>query len=249
MSEQNQEIEEEKISAEEAERLTTDALLERPITAKTSDGQFYYIYPPSIGIKMLTDPILRSLQIDKKFIEVNSTMEMLRVLRSQRMDVLRLIAYHTFKRRSDAIYEEYVEKRIQELDKEVDDSDLLTLFSYTTLWNAWPHKMQLYYGMDKERETKTRVHEELSKKGGLVFGGRSLYGRLVDFACQRYGWQVGYVIWGVSEINLSMMMADSISSITMTKEEMDKMGVSNERDIIDADDPANWMSIREMFNK
>ena len=45
------------------------------------------------------------------------------------------------------------------------------------------------------------------------------------------------------------MMADSISSVTMTKEEMEKMGVSNEREVIDADDPANWQSIREMFNK
>ena len=32
-------------------------------------------------------------------------------------------------------------------------------------------------------------------------------------------------------------------------EEMEKMGVSNEREVIDADDPANWQSIREMFNK
>lgn len=245
----DEEKQKEKERQEEMENLVCDALLEKPISFKTNDGRFYYIYPPSLGIQMLCDPIMRKLDIDEKFLKMNVTMEMLRVIRSKRDNLLRLVAYHSFKRRSDANTEEMVEKRVQEFNEIIDDSDLMTLFSYISSWRTWTKKIMEHYKIDKEREEKENVHKELSKKGGLVFGGRSLYGRLIDFACQRYGWQVGYVIWGVSEINLTMMMADAISTIQLTKDEMSKMGVSNDRETISADDPANWQQIKQLANK
>lgn len=233
----------------EMENLVCDALLERPITFQTQDGRFYYLYQPSLGIQLLIEPILRSLDIDKNFLEVNSMLELTRVITTQRKDVLRLIAYLSFRRRSDVMQEELMLKRIEEFEHGIDTSDLLTLFSYVTSWSTWTRRMQEFYHMDKEREDKEHVHSELSKKGGLVFGGRSIYGRLIDFACQRYGWQLGYVLWGISITNLNMMMADSISTVQLTKEEMSKMGVSNDREYIDADDPSNWQRIRQMLNR
>ena len=233
----------------EIEQMVCDTLIERPITFKTSKGRFYYLYQPSIGIQLLSDSILRNLGVDQLFLAANSTLEMMRIMSYKRNDILRLIAYHSFKRRSDAMIEELVEKRIEEFNEEIELADLMTLFSYIASWGCWPDKIQEFYHIDKERETKEQVNSELSNKGGLVFGGKSIFGTLIDFACQRYGWQVGYVLWGVSANNLNMMMADSISTVTMTKEEMEKIGVSNDREVIDADDPANWQSISRMFNK
>lgn len=244
----DEEKQKEKERQAEMEKLVCDALLERPISFKTNDGRFYYIYPPSLGIQLLCDPIVRNLDIDPEFLKLNSTMEMLRVVRSNREELLRLVAYHSFKRRSDASVEDMVQKRIEEFRGVIDDSDLLTLFSYIKSWDTWPSKIMEFYKIDKDREEKEEVHRELSKKGGLVFGGLSIFGRLIDFSCQRYGWQVGYVIWGVSSTNLSLMMADSISTVQLTKDEISKMGISNDRDAISADDPANWQKIRELVN-
>lgn len=231
----------------EIESLVSDVLLERPITFRTNDGRFYYLYPPSIGVQLLCDPILRSLDFDRGFLEVNSTWEMARVISSHRNEVLRIVAYHSFKRRSDAIIEEYVLKRIDEFDKGIDMSDLLTIFSYISSWNIQVNTIQKFYHIDKERDTKEYVHNELSKKGGLVFGGRSIFGKLIDCACQRYGWQVGYVLWGVSANNINMMMSDSITTIQLTKDEMSKMGVSNDREYIDADNKDNIQKIKELL--
>lgn len=248
MSKQTKDKEEDKRAAE-IEQMVCDALLERPISFKTSDGRFYYIYQPSLGIQMLAEPILRNLDIDKQFLEVNSLYEMTRVITTKRNDVLRLLAYHSFKRRSDASIEELVEKRIKEFDEIIDTADLLTLFNYITSWSLWATKIQEHYRMNEDREEKDRVMQELSKKGGLTYGGRSIYGRLIDFACQRYGWQVGYVVWGVSLTNLNVMMADAITTIQMTKDEMNKIGVSNDRDVIKADDPANKQRIIELLRR
>ena len=245
MTKQEKDIEN-KERAAKIETMLCDAILERPISFQTQDGRFYYIYQPSFGVYLLCDPIMRSLDIDKDFFGVNSTLEMTRVIVAKRQEVLRLVAYHSFKRRSDAICEDLVQKRIKEFDEIIDTSDLLTLFSYITAWRGDVAAMQEYFKIDKDRESKNEVHQELSKKGGLVYGGRSIYGQLIDFACQRYGWQMGYVVWGISMTNLTMMTSDYITTIQMTKEEMRKMNLSNDRDVIKADDPSNWSKIRDM---
>lgn len=44
---------------------------------------------------------------------------------------------------------------------------------------------------------------ELSKKvqNQYVFGGKSIWGALIDAACERYGWTFDYVVWGISYNN------------------------------------------------
>ena len=66
--------------------------------------------------------------------------------------------------------------------------------------------------------------------------GKSIYGLLVDFACQRYGWTLDYILWGISLVNLNMLFADAITTVYLNDEERKKLGMSN-GEVIDADDP------------
>ena len=76
-----------------------------------------------------------------------------------------------------------------------------------------------------------------------------MYGSIIDYAAERYGWQVGYIVWGVSIINLNMMMCDSVTSVFLTKEESSKIGVSTDKIFINADDPKQAERIARMFGK
>jgi len=62
-----------------------------------------------------------------------------------------------------------------------------------------------------------------------------VWGGLLDVVLQKYHWTLDYLLWGISYVNVQMLLADSIST---TKEE----------ETIDADDPRNRDAIKEMLS-
>ena len=40
-------------------------------------------------------------------------------------------------------------------------------------------------------------------RSSIAFGGKSIWGTLIDAACERYGWSYQYVLWGISYSNPS----------------------------------------------
>ncbi len=102
-------------------------------------------------------------------------------------------------------------------------------------------------GMDLDHDRKRKVMSAKKSDGTFVFGGCSIYGSIIDAACERYGWTLEYVVWGISHINLMMMLSDQVSSVFLSKEEKKDAHISNDRDVIMADDKRNNKKILEMF--
>jgi hypothetical protein len=62
-----------------------------------------------------------------------------------------------------------------------------------------------------------------------------VWGGLLDVVLQKYHWTLDYLLWGISYINVQMLLADSIST-------------TQEEETIDADDPRNRDAIKEMLS-
>lgn len=75
-----------------------------------------------------------------------------------------------------------------------------------------------------------------------------MYGQIIDAACERYGWTFDYVLWGISLINLQMMLADKVSSVYLTDDENKRLHIVKSANVIDGDNPENAARIREMLN-
>jgi len=223
---------------EDIDKLMLDAILEKPI-AFTLDGRYFYVYPPSIGTSILTDGLLRKLDIDTKFMAFNEYMELVRVCTVHREVALRLIVIHTFQRRSDAIIEEKVLKRMDEL-KNLDAAELSSLLIAIMTWTGIRAKITKHIGLDAEKKTREKIRKvKDDDTSSIVFGGLSLYGTLLDQAAERYGWELGYILWGVSAINLNMMLSDSVQSVYLTEKEQKMAHLTPGGKIIKADDPKN----------
>ena len=54
-------------------------------------------------------------------------------------------------------------------------------------------------------------------KSSRVVGGRSQWGKILDVVCAKYGWTYHYTLWGVSYQNLSMMLADTYTTLIHSK--------------------------------
>ena len=88
-----------------------------------------------------------------------------------------------------------------------------------------------------------------SEKFLLRASGNSTYGTMIDFACQRYGWTFDYVVWGISYINLRMLMADAITTVYLSSDEMKQLGISGSEEIIDAGNPKNRERIKALLEE
>lgn len=103
-----------------------------------------------------------------------------------------------------------------------------------------------HLGIDKEKEWQAKAMRAKNNNNSLVFGGKSIYGTLIDTACERYGWTLEYVVWGISYANLQLLLADSVTSIYLSDEERKRINIPKDRRVINADDPANMEKIKAM---
>ena len=104
-------------------------------------------------------------------------------------------------------------------------------------------------GIDKENTERKRIAKVKKNNSSISFGGNSTYGTMIDFACQRYGWTFDYVVWGISYINLRMLMADAITTVYLSSDEMKQLGISGSEEIIDAGNPKNRERIKALLEE
>ena len=222
-----------------------DAIMEKPI-GFTVGGRHFCLYPPSLGKNFLVSRLVKQLEINNNIIKENPFLESLRICKYKRELVCRIIAYYTLKSKSDLLNEAIISKRSEYFKKALDENELAQLLITVTSWDNIDSYLK-YYGLDKEKLLRIRI-SNLKKDNcsNVTFGGLSIYGAIIDYACQRYGWTMDYVVWGISYVNLQMLMADAITTVYLSKEEKKKLHIPTDRTYINGDDPNNMQKIKSM---
>lgn len=78
-----------------------------------------------------------------------------------------------------------------------------------------------------------------------TFGGKTIYGLLIDAACKNYGWTKEYAVWGIDVISLRLMLADSINSVYLSDEDLKHLHIPS-GDVLDAGNAENTAEILAM---
>lgn len=222
-----------------------DMILEKPLEFYIEQER-YRLYPVTLGKSYLIQRLVSSLGIKAENVQINPFLEALRLCRDKVDTVARIIAYSTIKDKETLFDEDFVSKRASHFIETLDTEDLAKLLLYILTGDKVEECIK-YLGLDKEREDQKKVLKVKNKGSNVLsFGGKSMYGTLIDIACERYGWTMDYVVWGISYANLRMLMADMITTISLTDEEKKKVHLRT-KDFIDGDNPDNIDRIRAMF--
>ena len=155
------------------------------------------------------------------------------------------IALHDFQIFKELFDYDFVQERCNFFYKEIDNDSMAQLL-VMVLSEGDISAYIKHLGIDKEKEWQAKAMRAKKDNNSLTFGGKSIYGTLIDTACQRYGWTFEYVVWGISYANLQLLLADSVTSIYLSDEERKRVNIPQDRDIINADDPANMAKIKAM---
>ena len=224
----------------------TDAVIERPVVFSVGKEKLS-IYPASLGKMFLVSRILDSMKVSQKNLSEDPFSEAVRLCKYRREGVIRLIAFYTVKDKDDHFDIDLIDGRCSVLSS-LDDDNLATLL-VVVLTQDCSDRFIKEYGIDKEKQLVQKVVKYKQDKGNLSFGGKTVYGTLIDSACERYGWSLEYVVWGISYTNLRMITADSVVSMYLSKEDMKKLHISADREVINASDPKNFEKIKAMLEE
>ena len=222
-----------------------DTIIERPVGFNIGSQQFY-LYPPTLGITYHLARLFKSLEADARLISANPYLEAIRLCTEKKEIVCRILSNYTFNRKEDVFDGIKGEVRAKEFS-ELAAEELATIFTIVLSGDNTEEFIK-YFGIDKERLERSRIAAVKKDNSSVTFGGNSTYGTLIDFACQRYGWTMDYVMWGISYANLKMLMADAITTIYLSEEERKLLG-RGVGEVINADDPRNRELIRRMIGE
>lgn len=216
----------EKDSDKELEQFVIDCVTERP-KAFEVDGETFYVYPMTLGKTYLLQQYVTELGIDAEHLSLNLNMELLRLSKDKRDICLDIINLMTSKGYDEVFDEERAASRKEYFSEHIEDADMASLM-LLFLSNDKTAAAMAYLGIEKEQQRMRKVMDAKSKgdKNNMTFGGKSVFGSLIDAACERYGWTKEYVLWGIDYPSLRMMLADKITSLYVSDEELKKVPLS-----------------------
>ena len=82
-----------------------------------------------------------------------------------------------------------------------------------------------------------------------TFGGKTIFGQLIDPAIERYGWTYEYVVWGVSYATLTVLLADKVTQVFLTDDEKKRVPKHLlDNDKMSGDDPRNYARMMKEFS-
>ncbi len=214
-----------------------DTIIDRPKGFSVGRRHFY-LYPVTLGKMYLQQRVTESLDLNKELLQVSPYAEALRLVETKREACCLLLAYHTLQTKKEVLSNRTVTIRKNIFLREMDNEGIATLI-LACLTNDKTALFIQHFGIDKEIERMSEIAKAKESKNTFSFGGKSIYGTLIDAACERYKWTFDYVLWEISYTNLMLLMKDKVTSLYLTDEEMKKTHINNTSDMIDGNNKAS----------
>lgn len=224
----------------------TRIVCERPLPLRIG-GRSYYIHPPSLGKSLLVSALMARLGVDAAAAP-RGPAGILAAVAADEEAALRLCAMILSRGRDELLDEARLEALRADLRADTDAAGLVEIIHAYLTHRPAAHWMKAL-GIDRERRRLDRLLRAKDKSSSVAVGAVTVFGSLIDAACQRYGWTYDYTVWGVSLVSLQLMLADAGQVVYLTDKERRRAGVSTDGVRLDADDPANEGRIVELLSK
>jgi len=197
-----------------------DALLGAPCEF-FADGRRYLLHRPPLGVVILTRRIMQAAGIDSRALTVSPFEEALRLCgdAEKRPAVLELLTHFTLSGKDDHYNSRLITRTRKRLDAALsreEVAELLLLALSLDDYSAYLRET----GMDEDLGARERAARAKRDGSTLFFGGKTLFGAVVDAACAKYGWTLDYCVWGVPYTTLRLLSCDAVTSVYMSDEEM-----------------------------
>lgn len=201
-----------------------DAVMDRPREFFIGNKR-YCLWAPTLGVSLMLGRHLQSVGVDPELMQTNPSIEVLRLVHEKRDDVCYILAILSFRSFLELSNSKTLTRRAKTYSDGLTDEEIAQL-ALIGLNSIDANKLIEMSGLEAERKEQSRISEFKNKDGHTkMFGGRTMYGTLIDAACRAYGWSKEYVVWGIDLTSLRMMLADKVDSVYLSDDDMKQIGI------------------------
>lgn len=223
-----------------------DVIIEKPISIKISNRKFK-IMPFSLGKTLMLSKYNKLLKINGNLIKIAPLQALVDLCGKNENIISQIIAIILTNKKERLLDDYYINDLTAFIEEKTNLTERATImqlyFEFPTI-----SKYIKMLGIDKEKEKAHKAIKAKEKSSSIQVGGVSIYGNLIDVACNRYKWTYDYVVWGLSYTNLQLLLADAVQDIYLTQKERAKAHISTDGINISGDDPKNIALIKNLLN-
>lgn len=215
-----------------------DLIVERPHNFKLGERSFS-IKPLTLGKMLILSKYNTMLLSSLRGRQRKQPQEVLLDLcKTQPKIVSHIIAIYITADGERLLDDDYVAELDAFICKEMDDVQKATFLQL-----YYEEKTAAYFmgelRITEEKEKQRLAMRAKDKSSSLSVGGVSIFGNLIDFACEKFGWTYQYVLWGVSYNVLQLMIADMPQSIYLTEKERARAHINDDGRILRGESQAD----------
>lgn len=225
------------------EKMMEDAIMEMPIGFEVG-GYDLFLYPVTLGTAYLISREREGMADNLVEAFASASEE---VKDNYRRSICRIVAIQTLQSKEEIFNPTKLDARIGLLFRNADDEGLFALYDMIMASMEDSKVFIQASGLNYDKKDLAKIAKLKADGGNVSFGARTAYGSFIAPACEKFGWSLDYVVWGISLTNLEMLLADASTSVYLTKEERKKLKISTDRNIIDAGNPANKERVRKIL--
>ena len=235
------------------EQELTDVILGKPYKIAVGEGKeqrFFFFFPVTLAKKLWLQSLIESLCIDMKIMVKNPYLETLRIAHENKHTCCQILAYHTTPNTKKAFYDiDSIDKRREFFEENLGEEDIATLLVVIFTADKTKH-LKIHLGLDKEQERMEKVMEVKRKHGknNIMFGGKSLCGTFIG-QLKEMGYSDDAILFRYGFSYLSLMLADKITSIYLSDEELNELPTSVGGTMLDGNDPASKAAFMAQLKK
>lgn len=225
-----------------------DAVMDRPREFFIGKKRFC-LWSPSLGMSLMLECHLSELGIDRLVLSKNPAIEMMRLTVTKRYDVCYVLAIFTFRKYSELSCAKKIKQRARFFESNLSEEEIVQLLMIS-LSEPKAETLIALSGIAKDQEEQSKIAKHKNREGHTFsFGGKTIYGTLIDAACRKYGWTKQYVVWGIDLVSLRMMLADSVNSVYLSDDDMKSLGIGSSENGVFGMSAEDFAQLRAMTSQ
>ena len=224
-----------------------DIISERPQEFKVGENLVRF-YPVTLAKKYLLKKHFDSLGVDKGKLKENAYVEALRLVTEKRDTCCEILAIYTTPNTYKDLYDaDWKVARIAMLDR-ISTDELAALLINILISSDNTELLLKHLGIDKERERLTKIMEIKNRNGknNITIGGVSIFGSFIG-QLKEIGYTDNEILFERGYTFLRLMLADKITSIYMTDDDMKDVPTAEGGNMLDANNPDSFSQVSSFF--
>lgn len=202
------------------------------------------LYPMTLAKTLLIARLMEKLETTKGNLHTNPYLEAMRLIRKDRESCCLILAYNatpnTF---ADLCNDEEITRKKNHFSQNIEDESLASMLIMTLTADTTEEVIK-QLGIDEEHKKLEEVLEikKKSNKNYLSFGGKTLFGNFIG-QLKEMGYSDEEIIYERSYSYLRLMLADKLTQVYLTDEELQQVPTTSGGQMFDANNPASKKAI------